>query len=119
VPLIDPIIIFVVTGMVSMSGALCAGAINKLSDEDKPEFASTREGMTKIVLAGNLAAVAFIFAAAYGFSHLDWWIPLICMFITFPVFHFIVVQQMLGNIKGLVIMSVLSLASLPVLYLYW
>lgn len=118
-PILDPLIIFVVTGMVSMSGALCAGAINKLPDEDKPAFASTREGMTKIVLAGNLAAVTFIFAAAYGFSHLDWWIPLVCMFITFPVFHYVVVQQLLGNVKGLWATMALSLASLPVLYLYW
>lgn len=118
-PSIDPIIIFIVTGMVSMSGALCAGGINKLSDEDKPAFASTRAGMTKIVLAGNLAAITFIFAAAYGFSHLDWWIPLLCMFVTFPVIHYVVIQQMLGDIKGLVMMTLLSVASLPVLYLYW
>jgi len=119
VPSIDPIIIFIVTGMVSMSGALCAGAINKLPEEDKPAFAATREGMTKIVLAGNLAAVTFIFAAAYGFSHLDWWIPLLCMFVSFPVFHYIVVAQVLGDVKGLFIMTALSLLSLPVLYLYW
>lgn len=118
-PYLDPLFIFVVTGMVSMSGALCAGGINKLPEEEKPEFAATREGMTKIVIAGNLAAVAFIFAAAYGFSHLDWWIPLLCMFVTFPVFHFVVVQQLLGNVKGLWITTFLSIVSLPVLYLYW
>lgn len=118
-PYIDPLFIFIVTGMVSMSGALCAGAINKLPEEDKPDFASTREGMTKIVLAGNFSAIAFIFAAAFGFSHIDWWIPLVCMFITFPVFHYVVVQSVLGNIKGLWVMTFLSLVSLPVLYLYW
>jgi hypothetical protein len=41
------------------------------------------------------------------------------MFITFPVFHYVVVQSLLGNVKGLWIMAVLSLLSLPVLYLYW
>ena len=35
-PVIEPLIIFIITGIVSMSAALSAGAINKLADEDKP-----------------------------------------------------------------------------------
>ncbi|WP_415905484.1 hypothetical protein ACMXYW_05320 [Neptuniibacter sp. QD48_55] len=119
VPSIDPLIIFLVSGVFSMSGALSAGAINKLPEEDKPEFAHKRNGLMTIVMAGNLAAVALLFSMAYGFSNLDWWIPLLCMFITFPVVHLVILQPMLGELKTLFLSSIISAVSLVVLYLYW
>jgi len=119
VPSIDPLIIFLVTGMFSMSAALSAGAINKLAEEDKPAFAHKRNGMVTIVMAGNLAAVALLFSMAYGFSNLDWWIPLLCMFITFPVIHLVVIQPMLGELKSLFLATPAVIASLVALYLYW
>lgn len=118
-PSIDPLIIFLVTGVVSMSAALCAGALNKLPEEDKPAFAHSKNGMMAILLAGNVAAVALLFSAAFGFNKLDWWIPLLCVFVTFPIAHYVVIQQVLGDVKGLFVMSPLALVALPVLYLYW
>ncbi|WP_299179353.1 hypothetical protein [uncultured Neptuniibacter sp.] len=118
-PHIEPLIIFLVTGMVSMSAALSAGALNKLPDEDKPAFASGRNGMVTIIMAGNLAAITLLFSMAYGFSNLDWWIPLLCMFITFPVAHVVVIQQVLGDVKTLLLASPLVIGSMVALYLYW
>ncbi|WP_286237586.1 hypothetical protein [Neptuniibacter halophilus] len=118
-PSIDPLIIFLLTGMVSMSAALSAGALNKLPEEDKPESLRSRNGMVKVIMAGNLAAVTLLFSMAYGFSNLDWWIPLLCMFITFPVIHVVVIQRMLGDLKAVWLMFPLVLLSMPVLYLYW
>ena len=115
----DPLIIFLVTGMVSMSAALSAGAINKLPEEDKPAFASTRNGMVTIIMAGNVAALTLLFSMAYGFINLAWWIPLLCMFITFPVVHVVVLQQMLGDVKAVFLMSPLVIAAIPALYYYW
>lgn len=115
----EPLLIFLVTGMVSMSAALSAGAINKLPEEDKPAFASTRNGMVAVIMAGNVAALTLVFAMAYGFRLLDWWIPLLCMFITFPIGHVVVLQQLLGDVKALFLMSPLVLASIPVLYYFW
>lgn len=119
VPIIDPLIIFLVTGVVSMSAALSAGALNKLSEEEKPPFASTRNGMVTIVMLGNIAALTLVFSAAYGFINLEWWIALLCVFISFPVVHVIVIQQMFGEFKALMLTSPLVILSIPVLYLYW
>jgi len=119
VPTIEPLIIFLVTGMVSMSAALSAGALNKLPDEDKPAFATTRNGMVSVIMAGNLAAIMLLFSMAYGIIHVQWWIPLLCLFITFPVIHMLVIQQVLGEFKALLLTTPLVLASIPVLYLYW
>ncbi len=118
-PNLDPLLIFLVTGMVSMSAALSAGALNKLPDEDKPAFATTRNGMVAVVMAGNVAAVALLFSAAYGFYNLDWWIPLLCLFITFPVVQKVFIERILGDLKTLFVMTPLVVASLVVLYLYW
>ena len=118
-PVIEPLFIFLFTGIVSMSAALSAGAINKMPEEDKPAIANSRNGLMAIVLAGNVAAVALLFSAAYGFYNLDWYIPLACVFISFPVVHLVAIQPMLGDVKALFVMSPLALLSLPVLYLYW
>ncbi len=118
-PTIDPLIIFLITGMVSMSAALSAGALNKLPDDDKPAFAATKNGMVTVIMFGNVAAVTLLFAMAYGFRLLDWWIPLLCMFITFPVIHVVVIQQVLGDLKVLFFSAPLVLASMVALYLYW
>ncbi|MDF2180977.1 hypothetical protein [Neptuniibacter sp. CAU 1671] len=116
---VDPLIIFLATGMVTMSAALSAGAINKLPEDQKPSFASTRNGMVAVIMAGNISAITLLFAMAYGFLKLDWWIPLICMFISFPVVHVLVIQRVLGDLKALVLMLPLVIAAMPVLYYYW
>lgn len=118
-PVIEPLIIFIVTGIVSMSAALSAGAINKLPEEDKPAIAKSRNGLMQIVLAGNVAAVGLLFSAAYGFYNLDWWIPLSCVFVSFPVIHILFIQKILGDVKALFVMAPLAFISLFVLYLYW
>jgi hypothetical protein len=119
VPIIDPLIIFLVTGVVSMSAALSAGAINKLPEEDKPAFATTRNGMVTIIMMGNIAALTLLFSAAYGISNLEWWIVVLCVFISFPVVHVVGIQQMFGEVKALILTSPLVLISAAALYYYW
>ncbi|MGB0468837.1 MAG: hypothetical protein ACPGF7_15090 [Pontibacterium sp.] len=111
--------IFLATGFVSLSAALSAGAINKLSDEDRPSFAKTRNGQVAVIMMGNIAALTLLFSMAFGFLKLDWWIPLSCMFISFPVVHVLIFQRLFGDVKNLFIMSPLVLASVVALYYYW
>lgn len=102
-----------------MSAALSAGAINKLSEEDKPAFATTRNGMVTIIMMGNIAALTLLFSAAYGISNLEWWIVVLCVFISFPVVHVVGIQQMFGEVKALILTSPLVLISAAALYYYW
>lgn len=115
----DPLVLFLLTGFVSMSAALSAGAINKLPDTDKPAIAQTRNGLVSVVMTGNLAALTLILALAYGFRLLEWWIPLLCVFITFPVVHLVFVQRLLGPVKTLFLMLPLVVASIAALIYYW
>lgn len=115
----DPLVLFLLTGFVSMSAALSAGAINKLPDSDKPAFAQTRNGMVTVVMIGNFAALTLVGALAYGVRLLDWWIPLLCVFVTFPVLHLALLQRLLGPVRTLFLMLPLVLASAVALYLYW
>lgn len=111
--------VFLATGMVSMSAALSAGAINKLADADKPAFAQTRNGMVSVIMAGNISALTLLFSMAFGFLKMEWWIPLSCMFISFPVMHVVVFQRLFGDVKNLYIMTPLVIASAVTLYYYW
>jgi hypothetical protein len=111
--------VFLATGFVSMSAALSAGAINKLPEEDKPGFAKSRNGAVAVIMAGNLSALTLLFAMAFGFSKLDWWVPLSCMFISFPVLHVLIFQRMLGDVKNLFLMFPLVIGAIASLYYYW
>ncbi len=115
----DPLVLFLLSGFVSMSAALSAGAINKLPDDEKPLFAQSRNGQLCVVMVGNFAALTLLGAMAYGFRLLDWWIPLLCIFLTFPVLHLALLQRLLGHVRTLFLMAPLVLAAIPTLYIYW
>ncbi|WP_240476493.1 hypothetical protein [Marinobacterium rhizophilum] len=116
---LDPLVLFLLSGFVSMSAALSAGAINKLPDDQKPPFALQRNGQLWVVMIGNFAALTLLGAMAYGFRMLEWWIPLTCIFLTFPVIHLVVLQRLLGHVRTLFLMAPLVLAAIPALYIYW
>ncbi|WP_028469992.1 hypothetical protein [Neptunomonas japonica] len=115
----DPIFTFLITGFVSMSAALSAGAINKLPDEQKTGKLAERNTQVAIIMAGNLAALAMIGAMAFGMLNLVWWIPLVCLFISFPVVHILVMQRLIGDVKNLILMTPLVIGSIATLYYYW
>lgn len=115
----DPLYLFLFAGIVSMSAALSASALNKLAPEDKPAFMQRPNGPIKVIMAGNLGAISLLAAVAFGFLKLDWWIPLSCMFITFPIVHLVILQRLLGDVKSLVVMVPLAILADIALYYYW
>ncbi|WP_151703176.1 hypothetical protein [Nitrincola alkalilacustris] len=115
----DTLMIFLLTGLVSMSAALSAGTLNKLPEDKRPDFLKSRNGPVTVIMIGNFAALTLIGALAFGFRKLDWWIPLTCIFLTFPVVHILILQRLLGNLRNLFLMAPLVLVSIVVLYLNW
>lgn len=115
----EALYLFLATGLVSMSAALSAGALNKLPEEQRPAFMQTPNGVVAVVMLGNLAALTLIGALAFGIRHMSWWIPLSCVFITFPVIHIVVIQRVLGDMKALLLMSPLVVASIVALWYFW
>ena len=117
--MVDPLYIFLFAGIVSMSAALSAGALNKLAPEDKPAFMQSSNGQIMVVMAGNLGAITLLGAMAFGFLKLQWWIPLSSMFITFPVIHLVFFQRILGDLRNQALMFPLVLVAAVSLYYYW
>jgi hypothetical protein len=117
--MVEPLYIFLFAGIVSMSAALSAGALNKLPLEQKPGFMHKPNGQVTVVMAGNLGAITLLGAMAFGFLKLHWWIPLSCMFITFPVIHLLIFQRLLGDLKNLLLMLPLVIVAAVALYYYW
>lgn len=115
----EALYIFLAAGLVSMSCALSASALNKLSDEAKPAWLATKNAQVSVVLAGNLAALSLVGALAYGFLTLHWSIPLSCIFITFPIIHLALLQRLLGDKLTLLLTLPLTVAADIYLYLNW
>ncbi|WP_417227772.1 hypothetical protein [Amphritea sp.] len=115
----EPLILFLVTGFVSMSTALSAGQLNKLPEAEKSAFLQSRNGAVLVIMAGNLGALTLIGALAYGFRLLEWWIPLSSIFISFPAISVGITQRMFGDKVNLFIMLPLTLVSVGLLYYFW
>ncbi|MBV1790027.1 hypothetical protein KQ940_18380 [Marinobacterium sp. D7] len=115
----EPLYIFLFAGIVSMSVALSAGALNKLALEKRPAFMQKPNGQITVIMAGNFGALTLLGAMAFGFLKLHWWIPLSCMFITFPIVHLLIFQRLLGDFKTLILMLPLTLLAAVSLYYYW
>lgn len=115
----EALYIFLAAGLVSMSAALSASALNKLTEEAKPEWLKSKNAQVSVVLAGNLAALSLVGAMAYGFLTLHWSVPLSCMFLTFPVIQIVVLQRILGDRNTLILMLPLTILMDIYLYLNW
>ncbi|MDO6418406.1 hypothetical protein Q4508_07530 [Amphritea sp. 2_MG-2023] len=115
----EPLILFLITGFVSMSAALSAGQLNKLPEAEKSAFLQSRNGAVMVVMAGNVAALTLIGSLAYGFRLLEWWIPLSSIFISFPAISVGITQRLFGDKLNLSIMLPLTLVSAGLLYYFW
>lgn len=102
-----------------MSAALFASKLVKLEGAEAPDWAKTQEGKTKVLLAGNLCGLIFVIAVVYGFLHLAWWIPLVCMVLTFPAFHVIILERLFSLSNGFFISGCIALLSTGLLWFYW
>jgi cobalamin synthase len=116
---VDPIILFLLTGFVSMSAALSASALNKVPKDQRQGFFATNNGAISVVMMGNLAAITLLVSMSYGFKNLHWAIPLSCMFISFPMIHILVIQRMAGDKWSFLAMIVPTIVSASLLYVYW
>ena len=115
----DHIIVFLLSGLFPMSAAIAASKLMKLPVDKRPEWVQGDAGLRKVVLLGNLCGVVLIAALWFGFSHLDWWLPLSCLVFTFPVVHLALIERMFGLSKSLMFSTALSMAVPMLLWLYW
>tara|TARA_R110002095_G_scaffold145658_2_gene126058 strand:- start:3190 stop:3585 length:396 start_codon:yes stop_codon:yes gene_type:complete len=116
---LDPIIIFLLSGLFPMSAAISASKLMKLPEEQRPGWVQGESGMRRVVLLGNLFGLILIAALWFGFTYLDWWIPLVCLVITFPVVHLVVIERLFGLSKSFMFSGALSLAVTGLLWLHW
>ncbi|MCW8885209.1 MAG: hypothetical protein OQK12_08125 [Motiliproteus sp.] len=115
----DPILVFLIVGSFAMSAAISASQLLKLPEEEKPSWMHGSSGNTKVLLAGNLFGLVLIATIAYGIFHLTWWVPVACLFVTFPVIHVVILEKLLGAVRGFWLSGFIALAGTPLLWLFW
>jgi len=116
---VDPILVFLLSGAFSMSAAISASKLLKRPLEDRPRWAQSVTGARNVLLVGNLFGLILVAAMWFGLTHLTWWIPVLCLFITFPVLHVLILERLLGDVKGMVFGGLVALASTLLLGLNW
>ncbi|KAA0874185.1 hypothetical protein [Nitrincola tapanii] len=117
--MLEPVYIFLVCGVFAMSTALSASALIKLPEEQRPKCMQDPSRLTAVMLLGNVSALTLIGVLAFGFSRLEWWLPLGSVFITFPLVHYVFLQRLLGDARNLLLSGALTLLAIPVLWWAW
>lgn len=102
-----------------MSAALSANTLVKMDDEEAPLWARDKAGKTRVLLGGNLFGIILVAAMVFGIYHMTWWIPVICLFVTFPAFHVIILERLLGPAKGLMFSGFVALGSIALMWMSW
>lgn len=115
----DQIIVFLLSGLFPMSAAIAASKLMKLPADQQPGWMQDEAGMRKVVLFGNLCGAVLIASLWFGFSHLDWWLPLSCLVFTFPVIHVALFERLFGLSKSFMFSGALSMAVPVLLWLHW
>lgn len=112
-------LVFLLAGTFSMSASICASKLLKLPEEEQPQWVRGKSGKVRVLLTGNLFAVLLVAAMVYGVMHLTWWIPVVCLFITFPVLHVVILERLLGASRGFLFSGVLSVGAAVLMGVYW
>lgn len=115
----EPMLVFLLSGTFSMSAAIATSKLLKRPDEERPSWLQSTSSARKVLLLGNLFALVLVAAMWFGITHLTWWIPIACLFITFPVIHVLILERLFGDVKGMVVCGAASVASTGLLWLHW
>ncbi|WP_207063427.1 hypothetical protein [Motiliproteus sp. SC1-56] len=115
----DPTVVFGLAGAFSMSAAIAASKLLKLPAEEQPAWARGTRGNKRVLIAGNLCALVLVAAMVFGVTHLAWWIPVLCLFITFPVVHVIILEPLLGLARALIVGALGALMGAVLIGLFW
>ncbi|RDE22839.1 hypothetical protein DV711_09745 [Motiliproteus coralliicola] len=115
----EPIIVFLLCGVFPMSAAIAASKLMKMPEEERPAWVREEAKLQRVVMLGNLFGLVLIAALWYGFTRLEWWIPVLCLVLTFPVIHLMVIERLFGLSKSFMFSGALSLASPVLLWLHW
>ncbi len=115
----DPILVFLIVGTFAMSASISASKLLKLPEEEQPAWMQGNSGKVRVLIGGNVFAVTLVAAFVYGLFHVTWWIPVACLFITFPVMHVVNLEKLLGAEKGFFICGGVAVASSVLIWLFW
>ncbi|WP_210398298.1 hypothetical protein [Motiliproteus sediminis] len=115
----EPMLVFLLSGTFSMSAAISTSKLLKRPAEERPGWLQTTASARNLLLLGNLFALLLVAAMWFGITHLTWWIPVACLFVTFPVIHVLILERLLGDVKGVLFCGTASVASALLLWLGW
>lgn len=107
-------LIFVLAGAAAMSGALFARRLLHMPEEERHGWTAGNAGAGRVLLLGNICALLLVASLVYGFIHLAWWLPLICLVMTFPVIQRLLLEPWLKPGIGL-----LGCTLLAVVFAVW
>ncbi|OMH38179.1 hypothetical protein [Motiliproteus sp. MSK22-1] len=102
-----------------MSASLFASKLVKQPVEEQPRWTQGQSGNARVLIGGNVLVLVLIASMVYGIYHMDWWIPVACLFVSFPVLHVVVLERIFAPAKGFLFSGAIALGSAPLIWFFW
>ena len=115
----SPLTQFLVVGLLTFCPAAAGSRLAQANPTQIPKWMWSGIGRGILLNGSFLIALGFFAVIIYGFTHLDWWIPLVSIFIGFPAVFAFIVTRILGDIWTILIFGPLGVVSIIYLALNW
>ena len=116
---VSPLTIFLVVGLLTFCPAASGVRLAQANPTQIPIGMWSGIGRGILLNGSFLLALGFFAVIFYGFTHLDWWIPVVSIFVGFPAAFAFIVRRILGDIWGFLILGPLGVVSIIYLALNW
>ena len=67
----------------------------------------------------SVSGLCYLFTLIYGFFHLDWWIPVVCLILGFPFSFYLLIRPITGDVLSMTMGSLLSIVGAGIIIFVW
>jgi hypothetical protein len=114
----DPLAIFLIVGQVQLAAMKSSLTVNQASPVYWPSWALKEPGRSIMPLFFTVSGLCFFGTMVFGFFHLEWWIPLVCLVIVFPFVH-LAIRFVIPDAAIMILGTAISLVGAILVAIEW
>ena len=111
--------IFLVIGFIQLSAFKGTHNVLRSPPPLQPPWALSHTGQGVMQLLFSISGLCFLFTLIFGFTHLVWWIPVVCLVIVFPFAYYLLIRPVTRDILPMTIGSILSILGAGLIVYFW
>ena len=111
--------IFLIVGLLQLSAFKGTHNVLRSTPPLQPPWALSQTGQGVMQIFFSITGLCFLFTLIYGFAHLAWWIPVVCLVLGFPFTFYLLIRPITGDIVPMTLGTPLSIFGVGVIAYFW